>query len=372
MKILYCITGADIGGAQRHLMHLVEWFKDNGDVVEVVTGEEGPLVDWLKEKEIPVTIIPIPRKIEWKADWQAFLKLRAHIRRNQYDVVHCHSSKAGIIGRLAAFISRVPKIVFTAHGFVFTDPTLSTKKKSFYILLEKLFGALSTDIITVSQYDYEAGLEIGLRSKKMNVIHNGLPKNNIQTLSDWKKKQEMLGLEDKKIIGFVGRLVSEKNVDMIIRLAALFKQQSTVKVEFWLIGDGKLETHYRNEVKGKSLDSLITFWGNQDDVLSWMDRMHIQIITSHKEGLPYVLLEAMGRGLPVISTDVGGVKEVLDPEQKLGVIVPINDDQRMYEKLIGLLTNNKRREQLGECLLLQASECTTEKMCIKVTEVYKK
>jgi glycosyltransferase involved in cell wall biosynthesis len=372
MKILYVITGADIGGAQKHVMHLVEWFQSNGNKVEVITGEDGPFVDWLHEKKIPITIIPIPRKIELKKDWQALLKLRKHLKQNQYDVVHCHSSKAGIIGRLAAFVSRVPKVVFTAHGFVFTDPTLSNKKKWFYTLLEKVFGYFSTDIITVSHYDYKAGIEIGLHPKKLHVIHNGLPKEDILPINHWKKKQEDLSSIEKKVVGFVGRLVSEKNVDMLIRIASLFKQQSITDTEFWIIGDGKLEEYYQQEVRAKGLENMITFWGNQTDVLSWMDRMHVQIITSHKEGLPYVLLEAMGRGLPVISTDVGGVKEVLDPEQKLGVIVPINNDQRMFEKLIEVLHNDQYREQLGNYLLEQASECTVDHMCKKTDKIYKK
>jgi glycosyltransferase involved in cell wall biosynthesis len=370
MKILYVITGADIGGAQKHLMDLIQYFKVLGDTVEVVAGEDGPLVDWLTDKNIPVTIIPIPRKIEWKKDWLAFKKLRKHISQNQYDVVHCHSSKAGIIGRLAAYVNRVPKNIFTAHGFVFTDPTLSKKKRVFYIFLERVFGGLSSDIITVSHYDFEAGRKIGLSSRKLHVIHNALPKEDLISLHDWEKKQVVLRNTDMKIIGFVGRLVSEKNVDMIIRLASLFKQNSIFNIKFWLIGDGKLEYHYRKMVQEQDLEDIIIFRGNQTNVLHWMDQMHIQIITSHKEGLPYVLLEAMGRGLPVVSTDVGGVKEVLDPEGKLEVIVPVNGDQMMYERIVELLENNQHREQLGKNMLEQAGECTVEKMGEKTREVY--
>jgi glycosyltransferase involved in cell wall biosynthesis len=372
MKILYVITGADIGGAQKHLMDLIQYFKVFGDKVEVVTGEDGPLVEWLKEKNIPVTIISIPRKIEWKKDFLAFRKLSKHISQNQYDVVHCHSSKAGIIGRLAAYVNRIPKIVFTAHGFVFTDPTLSKKKRAFYIFLEKVFGVLSSDIITVSQYDLDAGRKIGLSSRKLHVIHNALPKEDVVPLNDWEKKQELLRNAETKIIGFVGRLVSEKNVDMIIRLASLFKQNSVEKINFWLIGDGKLENHYRKMVQEKDLDNIITFWGNQANVLRLMDQMHIQIITSHKEGLPYVLLEAMGRGLPVVSTDVGGVKEVLDPEGKHGVIVPINGDQMMYERIVDLVQNHPHRELLGKKMLEQVSECSVDKMGKKTQAIYGK
>jgi glycosyltransferase involved in cell wall biosynthesis len=373
MKILYVITGADIGGAQRHVMHLVEWFHHNGNVVEVVTGEEGPLVDWLLAREIVVTVIPIPRKIRPKEDWRAFLKLKRHLKQNRYDVVHSHSSKAGIIGRLAAGVCRVPKIVFTAHGFVFTDPTLSKRKKAFYTFLERLFGGLSTDIITVSHYDYRAGISIGLSPRSLHIIHNGLPVRNLLPVSGWEKKQTRLRVSERKIIGFVGRFASEKNIDMIIRIAELFKHNGKIDdVEFWLIGDGKLEAHYRREVSEKGLSEWFHFLGNQDDVISWMDQMHLLLVTSHKEGLPYVLLEAMGRGLPVISTDVGGIKEVLDPFGEHELLVSLNDDQKMYDKINKLLNDSSLREMIGKILLQQAEACTATIMCEKTNGIYSK
>jgi glycosyltransferase involved in cell wall biosynthesis len=373
MRILYVITGADIGGAQRHVMHLVEWFHRNGNVVEVVTGEEGPLVDWLLACDITVTVIPIPRTIQPKEDWRAFLHLSRHIKRNAYDVVHSHSSKAGIIARLAAFVSQVNKNVFTAHGFVFTDPTLSKKKKSFYLFLERMFGSLSSDIITVSHYDYRAGVSIGLNPKKLHIIHNGLPEENLLPVLDWKDKQEHLRTSEKKIIGFVGRFASEKNIDMIIRIAELYKRDGLMnEVEFWLIGDGKLEAEYRHKVMEKGLADFVLFLGNQDDVINWMDQMHLLLITSHKEGLPYVLLEAMGRGLPVISTDVGGIKEVLDPSGEHGLMVPLNDDRKMYDKINKLLNDSSLREMIGRGLLQQAEACTAVIMCEKTNGIYSK
>jgi glycosyltransferase involved in cell wall biosynthesis len=373
MKILYVITGADIGGAQRHVMHLVEWFHLNGNVVEVVTGEEGPLVDWLLARKIEVKVIPIPRTIQPKEDWRAFLKLKRHLKKNRYDVVHCHSSKAGIIGRLAAYFSRVPKIVFTAHGFVFTDPTLSIKKKAFYIFLERLFGGMSTDIITVSHYDLREGFGIGLNPKILHIIHNGLPVQNLLPIPEWEKKQTRLRASEKKIIGFVGRFASEKNIDMIIRIAELFRSDGLMnEVELWLIGDGKLEANYRREVSEKGLSECVRFLGNQDDVISWMDQMHLLLITSHKEGLPYVLLEAMGRGVPVISTDVGGIKEVLDPSGEHGLMVPLNDDREMYDKINKLLNDSNLREMVGRSLLQQAEECTATIMCEKANGIYSK
>nr|WP_263324733.1 glycosyltransferase family 4 protein [Neobacillus sp. Marseille-Q6967] len=363
MKILYVITGADIGGAQRHLLYLAEWFSQHSNEVQVVAGEHGPLVKELQDKGISVTVIPIPRTIKFKEDLIALWKLSRFIKRGKFDVVHSHSSKAGILARLAGFMNRTRKNIFTSHGFVFTDPTLSRKKKLFYIFLEMLCSWLSTDIITVSRYDYQYGSKQGISTKKLTTVHNGIPGNSILTETEWQEKQARLKEADKNIIGFVGRFASEKNLDMLLRVAELFKKKKDV--EFWLIGDGPLFNHYQRLASTQHLP--IQFKGNQENVLEWMDQMHVMVITSHKEGLPYVLLEACSRGLPVISTDVGGIREVISERN---VLVSINDDKSMFEKVRTLLSNDTVREELGKYLLGQANLFTVERMCRETNNVY--
>jgi glycosyltransferase involved in cell wall biosynthesis len=372
MKILYVITGADIGGAQNHLLYLSEWFHKQGHDVHVVLGEEGPLQEALAHNQINTTVIPIPRTIHLRKDLQALMTLFLFMKKGNYDIVHSHSSKAGILARFAGFLNRMNKNIYTAHGFVFTDPTLSKKKSMFYLSLEKAFSLISTDIITVSAFDYQHGSDKGINEEKMTVIHNGIPNNSILSIADWKSKQRHLRELDKRIIGFVGRFSPEKNLDMLLRVAEHFKKESHEKLEFWLLGDGPLFTHYQTEIKNRSLESLIHLKGSQDNVAEWMDQMHCMIITSHKEGLPYVLLEACGRGLPVVSTDVGGVKEVVDPLGTENLLVSINDDLDMYHRLVAIISNDKEREQLGLYFLSLAESFTVEQMGIKTNEIYSK
>ncbi|WP_066259026.1 glycosyltransferase family 4 protein [Neobacillus drentensis] len=370
MKILYVITGADIGGAQNHLLYLSEWFSKQGHEVHVVLGEDGPLKQALIRRSIETMVIPIPRTIKIAKDLQALWKVFLFIKKGNYDVVHSHSSKAGIIARLAGFLNRVKKNIYTAHGFVFTDPTLSAKKKTFYLLLEKVFSWMSTNIITVSTYDFQQGIAHGIRAKKMSVIHNGIPGGTILSVAEWEKKQQKLRVMDKKIVGFVGRFSSEKNIDMLLRVATHFKEENNSSVEFWLLGDGPLFDFYQREINIRNLHSMIRLKGLQNHVHEWMDNMHAMVITSHKEGLPYVLLEACGRGLPVISTDVGGVKEVVDPEGNKNLLVKINDDQAMYHKLVSILSNDHLRTEQGRYFLNIASAFTVEQMCEETKKVY--
>ncbi len=370
MKILYVITGADIGGAQKHVLYLADWFSRNGHDVRVVVGEDGPFIKELNDRHVEVTVIPIPRTIHIVQDLKALWKLVRYLHREKFDVVHSHSSIAGILTRIAGFLNRVEHNIFTAHGFVFTDPTLSKKKKWVYLLLEKMCSWISTQIITVSAFDYQKGLEAGINQHKMHVIPNGIPNETIISLPDWQQKQVRLAQQDKRIIGFVGRFASEKNLDMLIRVAAHFKKHQQENIEFWLLGDGPLFDHYQAEISRQELTSFIQLKGEQEHVSDWMDRMHVLVITSHKEGLPYVLLEACGRGLPVISTDVGGIKEVVDPQNNKNILVKINDDEAMYQRLLSLLSDDPYREEQGKYFLNLSGIYSVELMCKQTTELY--
>ena len=158
---------------------------------------------------------------------------------------------------------------------------------------------------------------------------------------------------------------------MILRVAHLFKMNNHENIEFWLIGDGPLWDHYRTKIEEQDLSKMVHLKGNQDHILPWMDMMNILMITSRiKEGLPFVLLEALSRGVPVVSTDVGGVKEVVDPKRTKDIIVPINDDLQMYHKLNHILKEDSLYHQLANDALRLVSTFTVENMCIQTEEIY--
>ena len=134
-------------------------------------------------------------------------------------------------------------------------------------------------------------MENGLNHRKMHVVYNGTPAESFIATNVLDKKIRSLQNRNKMIIGFVGRFASEKNIDMILRVASLFKINNQENVEFWLIGDGPLLNYYKSKIKEQGLSEIIHLKGHQDHILSWMDKMNIFIITSHKEGLPFVFLK---------------------------------------------------------------------------------
>ena len=156
---------------------------------------------------------------------------------------------------------------------------------------------------------------------------------------------------------------------MILRVAALFNKHD--HIEFWLIGDGPLFDYYKEEIEKQGLSTMIHLKGNQEQILSWMDKMDLLMITSHKEGLPYVLLEAISRGLPVVSTNVGGVKEVLHSNIIKDMIVPINDDLQMYNKIKRILEDPTLYDVLAKESLQLSSNHTVENMCVQTDKIYR-
>ncbi len=176
MKIAYLITRMDeLGGAQIHVRDLSLWMKGQGHEVAVLTGSLGKVTDFLEEQDVEIHEIPdLERAINPGRDKKAFLQLREALKTVKPDLLSCHSSKAGLLGRLAARCENVP-VVFTAHGWAFTTG-VPFARKTVYALLEKIAGFFSDHIITVSEYDRDLARKFRIAPlRKISAIRNGMP-----------------------------------------------------------------------------------------------------------------------------------------------------------------------------------------------------
>ena len=176
MKIAYLITRMDeLGGAQIHVRDMSLWMKGQGHEVSVLTGSFGKVTDFLEEQGVKVYEIPdLERAIHPAKDWKAFSQIRDVLKKAKPDLLSCHSSKAGMLGRLAARAEKV-KVIFTAHGWAFTDG-VPTVQRNIYKVLEKVTGYFSDHIITVSEYDRDLALKNHIvNADKITAIHNGMP-----------------------------------------------------------------------------------------------------------------------------------------------------------------------------------------------------
>lgn len=337
LKIVQLITRMDkIGGAQKHVEALAIQLKQDGHEVTVVTGSYQPSLWRLQEEKI--TVIPIPamqRAIHLTKDFQAFLQLRDVFKSIQPDVVATHSSKAGVIGRIVGSLLRIPT-VFTAHSWSFTEG-VPQKKQVLYYRMEKSVQRFTSKIITVSDYDRELALMKKVApAHKLLTIHNGIAP--IDSHSSTEKT-----FTEQPVIVMVARFEVPKRQDLLLEVLA---ELTDVPWQLQLIGDGSLRPALEEFVAQHNLTDRITFLGDQLDVHSYLEKSDVFVLLSDWEGLPISIIEAMRIGLPIVATNVGGVKELVVDHDN-GFLVEREDKELLKLRLHHLLMDAALSKKMG-------------------------
>jgi glycosyltransferase involved in cell wall biosynthesis len=297
MKILYLITRSEHGGAQVNVLDLLASLPA-GYTAVLGTGEIGFLSNEATKLGIPVRIVPdLIQPIHLLKDLKAMVGILRLIHDESPDIIHAHTSKAGLLGRLAAFITGVP-IVFTAHTWSFVDG-VSRSQRWLSIPLEKLAGALGGTTIAVSQANMDLALRRKVTPRKRLVrIWNGVADLPLRA---------NVGKRGPLTFIMTARFVRQK--DHVLLLEAL--AGVTGNWRLLLVGDGPTLPEVRRAAAELGLNLRLDFLGNRDDVPHLLAEADIFVLATKWEGLPISILEAMRAGLPVIATNVGGVAEAV-------------------------------------------------------------
>ncbi|RGP45261.1 hypothetical protein BTW32_25760 [Bacillus thuringiensis] len=325
----------EIGGAQVHVKHLSMHLKKLGHEVTLLSGSENPIFSELQQSGIVYRKVPhLIRDIHVLKDIKALMEIRRILKEVQPDLLAIHSSKAGLLGRLAGGSLGIPTI-FTAHGWAFTEG-VPQKKRILYSLLERMAGIVSSGIITVSHYDCQLAIQKKIASyEKMTVIHNGVP--DIIKCKDISQNNKQIQLI------MIARFAEPKDHQILVDVL------STLDTKNWnicFVGEGPLKKEIELEVKKKNLCDRVIFVGNRDDIPEMLAQSQIFILTSNWEGLPLSVIEAMRSGLPVIASNVGGLGELVQ-DGKNGFLVEKGNKSMLREKITVLIENFELRERMG-------------------------
>ncbi len=334
MKVLYLITTADHGGAQVNLFDLASgWPSDIESII--ATGDRGFLTESAEAVGIETVILPnLVRPLHPIADVRAYGEIRALIEQRKPDIVHCHSSKAGLLGRLAAQREHVP-VVFTVHGWAFEDG-ISPFRRAVGLVAEHAArrACKNQHIITVA----DADRELALRKKVMNpasmtTIHNGIAD------SDLRADPAQSG--EARIV-MVARFSTQKDHQ------TLFKALAGVAEPFklTLVGHGPGFEGAQAAARDAGLPSQVEFLGNRRDVPDILAESQIFVLSTNWEGFPISILEAMRAGLPVVASDVGGVAEAVIHDET-GILTPARDTGMLSDALQMLLSDPELRGKFG-------------------------
>lgn len=339
--VCHVITKLELGGAQEVALYTVAHLNRTKFRPVLIAGPGGLLTD--DAKGLPgvevIILSSLGRPIDLLSDVAALLALIRLFRRLRPAIVHTHSSKAGILGRWAAWFARVPVILHTIHGYGIT-PAQPFWLRHCLILLERVTGWITSHWIAVAQADRKAGIQWGLFDEQhVSVVRPGIDPNPFVTAlspSDRKRMRAEFGASpDDWLIGTVACLKPQKAPEDFVAVASRVCE-TMPRARFVLIGDGELRSSIEALVKQYGLKNRVHLAGWRRDISTAMKAFDAFLLTSHWEGLPRVLLEARAAGIPVVATRVGGVEEVI-VEGRHGWLCRAGDVFTLSQQLCHLL-----------------------------------
>jgi len=328
----------------------------------------------LKEAERNgVRILTLPelvRSIVPIQDIKAFFKLMSIFRSERPHIVHTHTSKAGILGRWAAFLAKVPVIVHTPHGHVFWG-YFNKWKTSVFVFLERLTAHITDRIITLTEQEKKDHLRFAIAPDvKFAIIHSGV---DLIKFSHTKvapsEMRKQLGISEKTfVVGTVGRLTPVKGHKYLIEAAAKVVLQKPDTL-FVFLGDGEMLTELAEMASSIGIKDHVKFLGWRPDVADVMATFDIFVLPSLNEGMGKVLVEAMAMGKPIIASDVGGITNLVISGEN-GFLVPPADPEAIAERIKILFSNNTNRNEMGRMGKSIADNFSADSMIKKLDRLY--
>jgi len=360
VNIVFVVTRADeIGGAQVHVRDLSVALRRRGWDVSVVSGSQGVLSEDLARHGVPFHSIPnLVRPVRPRSDLQAVLELRRFLREWKPDLVSLHSSKAGVLGRLAMAGLGVPTL-FTAHGWGFSSSN-RVPVRGVLLLIERCMSPLADRIIAVSEADRSLAIRLRLaRADQITTVHNGMP----DVSRDLRSKPEA----SPPHVAMVARFAAPKDQALLLRaLAGL----TDLEWQMSLIGEGPRLEAARRLATELQIASRVNFTGFRRDVAELLAESQVFVLASNSEAFPRSILEASRAGLPIVASDVGGVRESV-ADGKTGFVVPTGDLEALRLRLRALLGDRDLRARLGDASRQRYERLFTfERMVERTINVY--
>jgi glycosyltransferase involved in cell wall biosynthesis len=361
-KILYIITKGNFGGAQRYVFDLASNVSKEDFEVVVATGEGAALSEKLKKENIRTLSIPeLKRDINIFSDISAFFALHSLIKKEQPNIVHLNSSKAGLLGSLAVRIINLfnltpntykLKAIFTGHGWAFNEDR-TVISKAILTLLHTITILLAHKTIAVSKKIAAQISQFPIIREKIILIHNGT--GPVEFLERNTARAEIsTSILAPLWIGTTSELHKTKSLDFLITAFASVSK-TYPEAELVIIGEGHERKKLEALIKQKNLTQKVHLAGFKPDAARLLKAFDIFTLTSRSEGLPYSILEAGLAELPVIASNVGGIPEVVE-QKKNGLLVEVGDIASIENSLCTLISNETERIALGKALKKNVEE----------------
>jgi glycosyltransferase involved in cell wall biosynthesis len=373
MKLLQLVEAA-AGGVGRHVMDLTAGLLARGHEVHLVySGLRwdqvfcGDLRNLLKEPSFHALDIPM-RRAPSGSDLLAIRSLRRYVRRcGPFDLIHCHSTKAGLIGRLG-LIGHSSRRLYTPHGFFTMDPTRSVTKRRIWARFESALSGLGDAVVVVSREEHKHALDLGIDPAKIHMVQNGVPIDSLaRSVPSRAQLREAWRIGDDEVcVGFVGRFVPVKSPETILRSFAAARAREAARLV--MVGDGPLRASLRRLSGYLGIEARVV-WLGERDAKTLMHAFDVFALTSESEGHPLAVLEALARGLPIVATSVGGISATVLPGVN-GFIAPVRGVSEIADALATLVQNPDLRARMGEASRRLVQEFSIDRMVDQTVALY--
>ncbi len=357
------MTSAGFGGASMHVLQLLKYMRSLGHEVGLVSSPDKRLITEAKTAGVKVFENPyFVRRFHMLNDVRAFIPVYRAIKDFKPDIIHAHSTKAGVIARFWSAVLGIKSVIFTAHGWVFTEGKRYIERWV-TAQVEKLMAKFTTKIICVSEFDKNLALKFNIAPEsKLITIHNGV---DPMVFAESLKSKNFKKFDNEIYITFVGRLAPQKDIFLLIDAV-----EPIDGIKVLVVGDGELRNKVEKYISEKKLNNKIKLLGERFDVPDILAQSDIFVLPSKWEGLPLTIIEAMMSKLPVVATAVGGVPELVD-DGITGILVPPGDVKALRFAIKKLVEHPDLRIKMGENGHKKAMEkFKLEDMLVKTLNVY--
>ncbi len=354
IRVLHAITRLIIGGAQENTLYTVEGLKKLGYEVDLLTGpplgREGSLMEEARRKGIEPFLLPyLRRNLHPLYDLLSFFYLYSFLRRKKYHIIHTHSSKAGILGRWAAYLTGVPVIIHTIHGlpfFPYQHPLLNF----LFVNAERITATFTDCLIAVCEMMKRKALEAGIgKAHQYVTIYSGMELEKFLSSPSPAPLRKKLGIKDEElVVGKVGRLFPLKGHKFLIQASSRIIREYP-QVKFLLVGEGILREKLVRMCEELGVREKFIFAGliPPSQIPLYISCMDVVVHTSLREGLARVLPQAMAMGKPVVCFRLDGAEEVVK-EGENGFLVSPGNVEELAEKTLRLLKDSSLRKKMGQ------------------------
>ena len=353
-RVAYVITSSEVGGAQSHVADLLRALRGRIDAT-VLAGGDGPLFASAQAAgagTVRLSLLDNAMSI-FKAI-ATLRQLKAALRRVAPDLIHVHSAKAGALGRVAAWMLDVP-VVYTVHGFAF-KPAAPLLRRAASRFAEWCLAPLTTHLICVADSERTLAAALPVSAARVSVIHNGIP--------DVMVRAEPGG--PMRRIVMVARFATPKRPDIVIRA---FARANLDNCELVIAGDGPTRAAMRS-LADELAPGRVSLPGNVDDIAGLLASAQLFVLASDHEGLPVSILEAMRAGLPIVASDLPGIREEFGTTSA-GLLVPGNEEAAMAEAFVALAGDPARRGAMSQSARIRWGEAFgVEAMAEATWQVY--